>query len=90
MRVNPQWSSDEGAMEGLALLSQHGTLFLRRPRGIHFCLRISGTRKNLGRAYAFSMFVVSRCGNLSTNSQVRRQKRFQTALRKFQRFTRSL
>ena len=36
------------------------------------------------------MFVVSRGGNLSTDSSVRRQKRFQSALQKFQRFTGSL
>jgi len=33
------------------------------------------------------MFVASGGGNLSTDSPVRRQKRFQSALRKFQRFT---
>jgi len=36
------------------------------------------------------MFGVSGGGNLSTDSPVRRQKRFQSVLRKFQRFTRSL
>ena len=36
------------------------------------------------------MFDVSRGGNLSTDSSVRRQKRFQSALRKFQRFTKLL
>ena len=40
--------------------------------------------------YALSMFDVSGGGNLSTASSVRRKKRFQSALRKFQRFTRSL
>jgi len=36
------------------------------------------------------MFVVPGGGNLSTDSYVRRQKRFQAALRKIQRFTESL
>jgi len=36
---------------------------------------------------ALSMSGVSGGGNLSTDSPVRRQKRFQSALRKFQRFT---
>ena len=36
------------------------------------------------------MFSVSAGGNLSTGSPVRGQKRFQSALRKYQRFTRSL
>ena len=40
--------------------------------------------------YAPSMFDVSGGGNLSTDSSVRRQKCFQSALRKFQRFTGSL
>ena len=40
--------------------------------------------------YALSMSGVSGGGNLSTNSPVRRQKRFQSALRKFQCFTGSL
>jgi len=40
--------------------------------------------------YVPSIFDVSGGGNLSTDSLVRRQKRFQSALRKFQRFTRSL
>jgi len=40
--------------------------------------------------YAPSIFDVSEGGNLSTDSSVRRQKRFQSALRKFQRFTGSL
>jgi len=37
--------------------------------------------------YAFSMFVVSGGGNLPTDSLVRRQKCFQSDLRKFQYFT---
>jgi len=40
--------------------------------------------------HAFSMFDVSGGGNLPTDSPMRRQKRFQSALRKFQRFTGSL
>ena len=40
--------------------------------------------------YALSMFVVSGGGNLSTDSPVRRQERFESALRKPQRFTGSL
>jgi len=36
------------------------------------------------------MFVVSRGGNLSTDSSVRGQKHFKSGLRKFQRFTGSL
>ena len=40
--------------------------------------------------YAPSMFDVSGGGNLSTDSSVKRQKRFQLSLRKFQRFTGSL
>ena len=40
--------------------------------------------------YAPSISVVSGGGNLSTDSPVRRQKRFQSALRKFQPFTGSL
>jgi len=39
---------------------------------------------------ALSIFDVSGGGNLSTDSSVRRQKRFQSALRKFQRYTGSL
>jgi len=39
---------------------------------------------------AFSTFVVSRGGNLSTMLPVRNQKHFQQALRKFQSFTGSL
>ena len=40
--------------------------------------------------YALSIFKISVGGNLSTDSPVRRQKLFQSALRKFQRFTGSL
>jgi len=40
--------------------------------------------------YALSISGVSRGGDLSTDSPVRRQKRFQLALQKFQRFTGSL
>ena len=40
--------------------------------------------------YAFLMFVVLRGGNLSTNSPVRMQKRFQLALQKLQHFSGSL
>jgi len=40
--------------------------------------------------YALSIFSVSGGGNLSTYSPVRRLKHFQSALRKFQRFTGSL
>jgi len=37
--------------------------------------------------YSFSMFPVSGGGNLSTDSAVKRQKLFQSAFLKFQRFT---
>jgi len=37
--------------------------------------------------YAPSMFNESGSGNLSMDSSVRRQKRFQSALQKFQRFS---
>jgi len=40
--------------------------------------------------HPLSIFSVSGGGNLSTDSSVRRQKRFQSALRKFQSFTGSL
>jgi len=40
--------------------------------------------------YALTIFGVSGGGNLSTDSPVRKRKHFQSALRKFQRFTRWL
>jgi len=69
-------------------LSQHGTSFFRRPRGIH-CLAAE-SRLSQKSWYAPSIFGVTRGGNLSTDSSVRRQKHFQSALQKFQRFTGSL
>ena len=62
--------------------------FFRRPRGIH-CLA-ADSRLSQKSWYALTMFAVSRDGNFATDSPVRRQKRFQSALRKFQRFTGSL
>jgi len=69
-------------------LSQHGTYVFRRPRGLH-CLA-ADSRLLQKSWYALSIFNVCGGGKLSTDSPVRRQKRFQSALRKFQRFTESL
>jgi len=69
-------------------LSQHGTQFFRRPCGIH-CLAAE-SRLSQKSCYALSTFDVSGGGNLSTDSSVRRQKRFQSALGKLQRTTGSL
>ena len=69
-------------------LFQHDTEFFRWTRGIH-CLP-AYSRLSQKSWYAISIFDVSGGGNLSTDSSVKRQKRFQSALRKSQRFTGSL
>ena len=58
---------------------------MRRPRGIH-CLAAE-SRLSQKSWYALSTSGVSGGGNLSADSPVRRQKCFQSALQKFQRFT---
>jgi len=58
------------------------------PRGIHSLAAES--RLSQKSWYALSISGVCGGGNLSTDSPARRQKRFQSALRKFQRFTGSL
>jgi len=63
----------------------HCTQFFLWPRGMH-CLAAE-SRLSQKSCYALSIFDVSRGGNLSADSSVRRQKRFQSALRKLQRFT---
>jgi len=52
--------------------------------------RIVGSHKNAGIPFQYLVCSDARGGNLSTDSPVRRQKRFQSALRKFQNFTGSL
>ena len=69
-------------------LSQLGTQFFLRLRGIH-CLAAK-SRLSQKSWHALSIFGVSAGGNLLTDSPVRRQKRFHSALQKFQRFSRLL
>jgi len=77
------WKSDGESRTLYPSMAQ----FLRCPHGIH-CLT-ADSRLSQKSWYAFSFDVSGGC-NLSTDSRVRRQKRFLSALRKFQRFTRSL
>ena len=88
IRVSPHWGSDGGAIGVSHSLSQHGTYFFRRPRGMH-CL---APHNRLSQKYwdSRSIFGVSAVGNLPTKSPVRGQKHFQPALQEFQRFIVSL
>ena len=89
LSVCPQWSSDEGAIEGLALfVAAWRTVLVTTTWDTLFGRGYQAHAKIV--VYALSMFDVSGGCNLSTDSPVRSQKRFQSTLQKFQRFTGSL
>jgi len=88
MRVSPHWGSEKGAIKSLALFVPTWHIILATAKGILYSAANNGLSHNSW--YAFPMLVLSGGGNLSTDFLLRKQKRFQSTLRKFQHFTGSL